>query len=474
MLFSDQFHIDLDGREDWFDPLLSSDIKLFIDPFLIFQNEFGAFKGAHSEIIDFYEYAFNCVAKAAGQRGSGYWIKALSILKTPEAEEFCLGFTARGTDGAGAGGGKARLLAEGLEKAIAFGLSSPEHFETVQLFREKIGRDTISDATANILRVRFAKYTERICKKLSLETKTVLHPRAKFDFVRGRWEAANLTAPINPFNGKQILLCPKAYLKPLPTINPKDYWGYCFDEDPDDLRREFGEEITRSVKKEIIIENALTHFDSVESFVEFLKSTGVAPYDIDSDPKGLVRWYHTTRDYIASHPVRARIKDETDLEKFIDEIIQAFQTFIEDNGGWKLMFSDDGTPRSEEICQLAFLGIVKHICHQNDIDVSKEANIGRGPVDFKLSRGIELRALIEMKLVSNTKFWNGLERQLPKYLAAEGVRVGKFLIIAFDSDELGKVKDAQNRARDLTKKLKYKLTSKTVLVEYKPPSASKL
>ena len=178
MLFSDHFKIDLNGTEDWFDPLLSSDIKLFIDPFLIFEDEFEMFEGSHKEIIEYYEHAFNLVAKAAGDKQSAYWTKAISVLSAPEVEELCLGFTDRGTGGAGTGKGKARLVAEGLEKAVLFGLTRPEHFETVQLFREKIGPDTISDTAANILRMRLAKYTEKVCQELSIPMKTIPHPRA--------------------------------------------------------------------------------------------------------------------------------------------------------------------------------------------------------------------------------------------------------------------------------------------------------
>lgn len=474
MLFSDHFKIDLNGTEDWFDPLLSSDIKLFIDPFLIFEDEFEMFEGSHKEIIEYYEHAFNLVAKAAGDKQSAYWTKAISVLSAPEVEELCLGFTDRGTGGAGTGKGKARLVAEGLEKAVLFGLTRPEHFETVQLFREKIGPDTISDTAANILRMRLAKYTEKVCQELSIPMKTIPHPRAFFDQSRQRWAQRNISAPINPYNGKQILLCPRRYLRPLPTINAHDYWGYCMDSDPDTLRREFGEEITRSVKKEVIIENALNNFDSVKQFIDFVQAAGGEPYDIENDPKGLIKWYHLTKAYVAQNPTKVGPKSIADLEAFIDKLVESFQSFVENNAGWKLLYTDDGKPRSEEICQLAFLGIVKHICHANDIDVSREANIGRGPVDFKFSHGASKRVLLEMKLAKNTKFWNGLRRQLPQYLKSENIDVGKFLIIAFDSDDVGKVQSAEKVARNVSKKVGYKMTTKTVLAEFKPPPASKL
>ena len=38
-----------------------------------------------------------------------------------------------------------------------------------------------------------------------------------------------------------------------------------------------------------------------------------------------------------------------------------------------------------------------------------------GPVDFKFSTGYSKRVLLEVKLAHNTKLWNGLQRQLPRY-----------------------------------------------------------
>lgn len=48
----------------------------------------------------------------------------------------------------------------------------------------------------------------------------------------------------------------------------------------------------------------------------------------------------------------------------------------------------------------------------NNIDVLPEANIGRGSIDFKLSRGVNERILIEVKLASNPKLRQGLNLQL--------------------------------------------------------------
>lgn len=474
LLFSEYFKIELDGSEAWFDPLLTLDTKLYVDPFLIFQDEFGAFVGAHQELVEFYDSAFQLVAEAGESKKERQWNKAISILGTPEVEEFCLGVTAAGTRGAGASKGKAKAIAEGLHKAVLFGLANPRHFETIQLFQEGIAEDTISDAVGNILRHRFASYTKSICDDYGINTEKKRHLRGRFNVENRRWESIEVDAPVNPSNGKQIFLVPKQYLRPLPTLNPDDYWGYCYDQNAQELRTELGEEIGRHVNKEVILEMALKDYKSVEDFVEFLERVGGAPYDLDTDPKGLVKWYYASQQFVEQNPVELKVERPEDFPKFIDQLLETFKNYIENQGGWELIYNDNGTPKSESACQRLFLGIIRHYCLANNIDVSPEVNIGRGPVDFKFSRGTEFSALIEMKLAKNTKFWDGLEKQLPKYLESEGIDLGRFLIITFTEADINRLKGIYERVSKLNDKTGYKIEHNIVEAIYKPPSASKL
>lgn len=474
LLFSEHFQIELDGSEPWFDPLLHLDTRLYVDPFLIFQNEFGVFEGAHQELVGFYETAFELIAEAGEARTKGPWDKAVSILGTPEVEEFCLGVTASGTRGSGAAQGKARTIADGISKAIMFGLTNPKHFETVQLFREGIAEDTISDAVGNILRHRFAAYTKGICEKLGIPTERRPHLRGRFNPISRRWERIEVDAPINPYNGKQIFLVPKDYLRPMPTLNPDDYWGYCFDQNAQELRTELGEELTRNIKKEVILEKALKDYESVEEFVEFLERVGGAPYDLEKDPKGLVKWYYETKKFVEDNPIELGIKNAGEFPTFVNSLLKIFKKYVENQGGWELLHNEDGSPKSESACQRLFLGIVRHYCIANNIDVSPEVNIGRGPVDFKFSQGSTYAGLIELKLAKNSKFWSGLERQLPKYLESEGVKVGRFLIITFTEADVNRLNDIYERVAKVNKATGFEIEHFIVEAVFRPPSASKL
>ncbi len=118
--------------------------------------------------------------------------------------------------------------------------------------------------------------------------------------------------------------------------------------------------------------------------------------------------------------------------------------------------------------------IVTHYCRANDIDISREPNVGRGPVDFKTSRGHKLKALLELKLARNTRFWNGLTRQLPKYQEAEGVRVGYFIVVVQRDKEFKKLDGIKKRVEAVNGATGYDITSTVIDARRSPPSASKL
>lgn len=51
-------------------------------------------------------------------------------------------------------------------------------------------------------------------------------------------------------------------------------------------------------------------------------------------------------------------------------------------------------------------------------DVNREVNNGRGPVDFKISRGAADCSLVEFKLASNARLKANLEKQIEIYQTA--------------------------------------------------------
>ena len=76
-----------------------------------------------------------------------------------------------------------------------------------------------------------------------------------------------------------------------------------------------------------------------------------------------------------------------------------------------------------------FFGIADSYCSANNIDLSREINGGRGPVDFKLSRGAMDKVVVEVKLTSNGQLKHGIEKQLPVYMRQEKTHRAIYLIV---------------------------------------------
>jgi len=113
------------------------------------------------------------------------------------------------------------------------------------------------------------------------------------------------------------------------------------------------------------------------------------------------------------------INKEADFINIINSVVNQFRRLIVDEGSYKLLWNDDHSHKKEGTVQLLFKVFAEPRLREYDIDISREVETGRGPVDFKLSHGYELRLLIEIKLASNTSFWHGLEKQLVQYMLSE-------------------------------------------------------
>jgi hypothetical protein len=114
----------------------------------------------------------------------------------------------------------------------------------------------------------------------------------------------------------------------------------------------------------------------------------------------------------------------------IDQIIEKVRLFIEQQRGWYLLW-DGAREKPELAAQLLLYGIARSYCEANNVVVDPEVELGRGPVDFKFSNGYIHRAHLEVKKLHNGKFWNGLDRQLPSYMASDEVQKGWFVAVRY-------------------------------------------
>ena len=103
---------------------------------------------------------------------------------------------------------------------------------------------------------------------------------------------------------------------------------------------------------------------------------------------------------------------------------------MEERNLWEELWIGD-KPKKERAAQLIYYAMADCFCEANDIDISPEANMGGGPIDFKFSKGYKCRVLVEMKRSSGTVV-HGYEKQLEVYKAASQTNFGIYVVIKYD------------------------------------------
>jgi len=440
MLFTEEFKIVRDSSDTWFNPLLSYDTRLFVDPFLIFQTANPQFKHGHDKMVRHFNNVFELIAKSSGNTNSIHYRRALALLLFPEVDEICLGFSKDTTKGQGSGHGFSKLIANAIWISIQAGVKQITHFEELSIFNEGIGADRISDMTANLLKPELIAYTQQICRKFDVGVYRQQIRNSVYNEDLHHWSDTRVALPYNKYIRRPILLVPEEFLSALPAINHEDYLDYVYEQENQIIRENLSYRIKSKVNKADVVALARKHIHSVERYLKYKEERGAKPYDLQKDSKGLYSWYEKGQSFALSHLLS--ISPPSGEEEFlakIDKIVQTFKHYVEHERGYLLLYDDSGHPMSEKAVQRLFWGVTIHYCRANNIDCSSETDSGSGPVDFKFSNGYQSRLLLEVKLASHTRLWNGLTLQLPQYLETENIKNGIFLIIAYNKQDLLKV-----------------------------------
>lgn len=432
MRFSEAFNIERTDEDDWFDPHLTIDTKLFIDPLLLLEAG-GIWAEAHDELIGHFVHCYGLIARSTSKQSVSA-VAARRLLTFPEPGEIGLGYTASGTDGAGGGSQFAERMADGIAVAIAAGLAQPDHIEEIGILNSGIGADRISDAAGNVLKRRFIEYTQEIARRHSvpMELHKVRHSRCVLE--SARWMDERVELPTNPETGKPIILVPRQVLNDLPVLNADDWFDSSLNAD---IRMDMNINVGARAKKDDIVKWARRHPDRVREWAAQQTSRDdLRGYDFEADPNGVVQWDGKPVTWASENPIQVQpVATQAQLRELIEKIIDQFRHFIEDQRGWSLLHNSDGTNKKEEAAQLVFLGMAQHYLRLFDVEIDREVELGKGPVDFKASSGASVKVLIELKKEHNGKFWNGLEKQLPSYLMSDECDEGWYVVLRFRSNK---------------------------------------
>lgn len=251
------------------------------------------------------------------------------------------------------------------------------------------------------------------------------------DLAAARWCDDVVQLPTNPVTGDPILLVPKKLLRDLPTLNAEDWFQSDVN---DEVRTYLNLKVGQSIPKREIVKLARGNPEQVRDWARRQTSrTDLTGYDFGEDPRGVVNYDTATVEFADTHPLPETTtpRNQTELSTLIGRVLGNFKTFIEQGGGWRLLWNSDGSEKNENAAQLVFMGMAREYLRLFGVEVDREVELGRGPVDFKISAGNNVRLLIEVKKAHTGTFWNGLNDQLPSYLASDRTREGWLVAIRY-------------------------------------------
>jgi hypothetical protein len=454
--FNDFFGVTVDEVDDYgaFNVSLINDLPLFIDPFLLFNSENAEYQQLHSDIL---KYIIFLRDEVAASRVNDDLINAW--FRFPEVKQNWLGFSLVGNKGSGLGRKFAVALSANLRSVFAdFGnerISKGSHIEKVCLVSDGVGRDNISDFTLNLILDYICRYTQEFAREhiaLGLR-KVVWVEKAKFNYQTRSWQRLQYELPF--IDGDYVLLTPKDILTrdenwinkgdmvrqfdQIPVAIPdNELRGQVFAYFDSVLAKPPDREPSEQERAEAVIKTYLKFPELVDWYIRYKEEHGQEATDISSEKVALTKLIFEQQ----VKEIQAQLAAETGFYSVTGSTYEEthqrlafFKDVIENKGGHRIFWHGDEAIQRESDLQI----LCKFIWYGTPSDASAEVNDGRGPVDFKISRGAFDKTLIEMKLAKNTKLKQNLEKQLPIYMAASDAKKGIKVIAYFYAYEKAKV-----------------------------------
>jgi len=453
LYFHEIFRVDEDAVEQYgaFNVSLVVDLPLFVDPFLLFDSGKTEFKSLHDEIIKYLRYLRDL---DLGENADPAQLRSLFCFK--EVHQNWLGFSKSDNKGRGLGLDFARTLAEGLQALFRdFGVETVtrgSHLEKLCLIKTGVGRDMISDLTTNLIKGYLCEYTQTFAREHlqppSLATFAV--PRAEFNYDLGVWITKRYELP--KFRDDYVLLTPKEILtKDAIWINKEDFVREYSDipasiSDPE-LRAQIDAYFqsvlpgnpTQKDANSAVRRTALKFPELIDYYIRRKEDTG-----FEARQRSGEKVASSFNLYVEQFgQLVARLQAETNFYKepltskqAAHEKVAFLKDMIENKGCHRLFYSKGKPIRREEDLQIAY----RLVWHGTLFDVSREVNDGRGPADFKISKGAKDKTLVEMKLASNSGLARNLERQAEIYQKASDAQHAIKVILFFTDGEEAAVK----------------------------------
>ncbi len=454
--FSDFFDVDPEVIDEYgaINISLINDLPLFIDPFLLFNSEEEDFKKIHQEIIKYILFLQECASQYPelnkGMLDSWYLF--------PEVKQTWLGFSMDGNSGRGLGNDFATGLHEGLSTIFKdFGretVPKSPHMEKLCLISPKVGRDKISDFTTNFVKQYLLMYTEQFAKEYLQDEQCLKFTVSKVEFNYETMSWASKCYILPAHNGDYVLLTPKSLLTRDDTfINRTDMVRNLQHIAPSvsdaALRFELNnyftnvlpkkrKEMTKSEKDAAAVALIKKHPELIDYYLKYKEDNETEATSVSvSNVQEVRQIFHDQLTELIS-----LLSDKTEFYKTVPDAhdeafkrVQYLKHVIENQDGYRIFYINEKPIRRENDLQIMY----RLVWYASVLDVNREVNNGRGPVDFKVSNGSKNASLVEFKLASNSKLKQNLEKQVEIYQTANNIDRAIKVIMYFTDDEYTKL-----------------------------------
>lgn len=428
ILFSQYFNVkpEVLDKAGLIDPFLNVDTQLFIDPVLLAKSNFPQISQDGLEAFKKHFSNFIRLLSISQNEGDAAWKGAQKLLNLREPPENGLGYGGSSRSGSSRPDSIRDSMMRTSKEIIELGSNDPEMISLMGFFEEDVGADTISDFTTRVIINQLADITKEFCETNGISVSEV---NSNKEIMLPRFQKDNGSY-------SSIVLIPKDIVRDLPIAN--DWSGIQAAAMENFAIREKVNGFLGAIAKPTVADRkaalrnvALSSAISFEEFLSIVKEN-VNFYDSNEDALGyyeLRKVLSQNKDILKTDKVYDIEKSPEELVNFVKETINNFKHHVENGNLWEELWLD-GKPKKERAAQLIYFAMADCFCSANDIDISPEAHMGGGPIDFKFSKGYHARVLVEMKR-SNGSVVHGYEKQLEIYKKAAKTEFGIYVVMDY-------------------------------------------
>ena len=398
-----------------FDALIDEDSNFFINILRLKKTEVPEFIGSYEKINEFFK-EIATLLKYSKEPGDKLYRTALRKFKFSEVRGINLGFS-KGRQGSGFGPKLSKQIIDDAYEIIKSGSDQPEIFHLVSLFEDNVGPDRLSDMIATLIYEDIKLYTKRIYSDLNVTTKE--YPTLKFES----------EIVINPYKNCELLLLPIDILQELPIARSWDDVERVISENQlirAQLNEIIGHEwrkLATSRKKQYMRDYIFMNPEILADLIKSYRESEIDEVDVNSNFE-----YYTSKllktMLTEFGPINLEMKDSFESAM---EILNEFKLWVEMKKGYEVILNTSSR-KEEKIVQSLIHASANYYCKFYNLDISPESNTGRGPVDFKISRGND-KTVIEIKLTSNEKCVHGFSVQIEEYAFSEETKNKIFVLV---------------------------------------------